>query len=110
MFGQNSADGVALFGRHIDQEQILRGSQPHLRFKLFDRLAQPRLESISASVLDTAVFDEQAEKIISVCLAMPAEQIALFGKLKGAGGLQLETGALFNFGPAPISATFFQHI
>ena len=67
-------------------------------------------EPVIPGVLDAAVLDEQTEEVIAVGLAVPAQQITLTGELERARRFELDVGAFFHFGAAPIRTPFGQHI
>ncbi len=48
--------------------------------------------------------------MISIKLLVPAEHVALFGKLERSRGLELESQPLLDFVAKPLRAFLFQHI
>src|SRR3954467_2248594 len=102
MLAQHLHDVRSVLGANVDEQNILRGRQPHFRLKTFDHTPQAGLELITLRIPYPAILDKEAEEIIAVALLMPAEGVALFREFEGSHRLELKSRALFQFLAKPI--------
>src|SRR5438477_5679573 len=77
---------------------------------MFDGAAQTGLQLITGFVPDAAVLDKESQEIFAICLLMPTQQVALFGKKEGTRRGKLDAGALLNFNSEPVHSALFQDI
>ena len=110
MLLQSQVDSRLVLRQKIDQQEVLRGGQPHLGLILFNDLPKRTFEPIALGVMDVAVFHKQPQKTFPVVLPMPTEEIALASKLKAPGGLELDTGPHFHFMTEPFHAAIVNDI
>src|SRR5207237_8102068 len=92
------------------QQDILLSGQPRFRLEPLDRPAQASLKLVTFDIPDTAILDEQTQKIVAIGLLMPPEHVALPGEYEWPRRRKLETGSLLHLEAKPIHTAFFDDI
>ncbi len=110
MFAQKLFERRSLIGRDIHQQDILRCGQPRFRPELFYHAAQASLKLVTFDIADTAILDEQSQKIVTIGLLLPPEQIALLGEDKWPRRGKLHTSPLLYLEPKPVHTAIFDDI
>src|SRR5439155_18071877 len=100
----------ALIGRDVHQQDILRRSQPCFRLESLNHPAQASLKLVTFDIPDTAIFDEQTQKIVAIGLLLPPEQVALPGKHEWPRRRKLDAGPLLHLEAKPIHPAFLDDI
>lgn len=98
VFVEELIDFGLIGGVNIAEDEALEGSESDFHSEAIEDRAESGFDAEVTDILDTSIFDVDAEEQTSVALLMPAEVIIDIGNVGGVGFGEGATVVFFDFG------------